>query len=191
MDTNRRVFLLYLSYNEWKFRFFQRFHHRQLVIRTVWLVSAWRRGRWELAAPRAKGKNNTAGLAPNQAQVAAIIPLLCPPPPPPLSRPPRNRIPVEKQRVFFGERSAVTYRRNLGPTAHLQRQRLLLSHSRRLSLLFVAPHPRFFFSLVCFISAMKSSLDPEKALRTRQGSTLPLLPSSSPWKAVGRRRGPS
>lgn len=142
--------------------------------------TAWKRGRCKLALHWAKwgGKYSwfRPKTGPGSCSHSAYLP------PPPLSWPQLcGQNSSGKQRVFFGELSAVTYRRNLGPTAHLQRQRLLLFHSRRLSLLFSTPHPRSFVFLGFFFFLIKSSLNPGKALRTRrQQSTLPLLPSSSP-----------
>lgn len=164
----------------------------QLIIRTVWPVS--RRGNGAGVSQHYTGPNGKKyscfrpKTGPGSCSHSAYLS------PPPLSWPQLcGQNSRGKQQVFFGELSAVTYRRNLGPSAHLQRQRLLLSHSRRLSFLFVALQPRIF---VCLFFgggffAIKSSLNPRKALRTRrQQSTLPLLPSGSPWKEVGRQRGP-
>lgn len=112
--------------------------------------TAWKRGRCKLALHWAKRKKYSwfrPKTGPGSCSHSAYVP------PPPLSWPQLcGQNSSEKQQVFFWELSAVTYRRNLGPTAHLQRQRLLLlllSHSRRLFLF--SPHTQNFVCLFVFL----------------------------------------
>lgn len=98
--------------------------------------------------------------------------------PPPLSWPQRcGQNSSVKQQVSFGELSAVTYRRNLGPSAHLQRPEAPLSFTSSFSSFFFAPHPRFFcfcLSVFCDQIITKPWKDAESQTATIHASSSPL-----------------